>query len=120
MAEYPEIFNGLDDAELTEVRARERTFDGAYWRSALSVLGRGVVVLKVFTHEFYKMGMVYIALGIGLLLIAIHRRRSFYRDLDMNNGYKTSGKSVVLIGLMAISAYILMLIFLFEIIDHGS
>lgn len=39
-------FVPLDEAEQIELRARQRTFDGAWQRTALGTLGYGAVVLK--------------------------------------------------------------------------
>ncbi|KAK9763445.1 hypothetical protein K7432_009846 [Basidiobolus ranarum] len=115
MANYTDSICGLTDDELLEVRARERTFDGAYWRSALSAFGSGVIVLRVFTNEFYKIGLVYIALGIGMLLIGTMRRRTFSHDLDMHIPFKTSGKYTVATTLLVLPAYFLLLVFLLQL-----
>lgn len=37
-----------------EIRARQRTFDGAYGRTALGNLGYALTVLKLFDERFYK------------------------------------------------------------------
>ncbi len=37
-----------------EVRARQRTFDGAYGRSALSNLGYALTVLRLFDERFHR------------------------------------------------------------------
>lgn len=43
----------LDRAELVELRARQRTYEGAYQRTALLLLGQGAVILKVFDRRFF-------------------------------------------------------------------
>ncbi|KAK9694355.1 hypothetical protein K7432_013461 [Basidiobolus ranarum] len=112
MTGYVESTNILTDDELLEVRARERTFDGAYWRSALSAFGSGVIILRVFTSEFYKIGLVYIAMGIGMLILGTMRRRSFGRDLDLSVPFKTSGNYTIATTLVVLPAYITLLVFL--------
>lgn len=37
-----------------ELRARQRTFDGAYTRTAIGTLGYTIVVLKLFDERFYR------------------------------------------------------------------
>ena len=37
-----------------ELRARQRTFDGAYGRSALSNLGYALTVLRLFDKRFHQ------------------------------------------------------------------
>lgn len=47
-------FRASDIDEIVEIRARQRTFDGAYVRTALSTLGYACLILKVFSTEFAK------------------------------------------------------------------
>jgi hypothetical protein len=56
----------LDRAELVELRARMRTFDQAYLRTALMNLGYSVVVLKLFDRRFHRsMFFFYFSLSRG-------------------------------------------------------
>ena len=47
-------FSTVDLMELTELRARQRTFEGAYRRTALANLGYALTVLRLFDVRFYK------------------------------------------------------------------
>lgn len=47
-------FYAIDDAELVEIRARQRTFDGAAFRTAMGNLSYAIVVLKLFDQRFYR------------------------------------------------------------------
>ena len=49
----------LSPAELVEIRAAQRTFEGAYIRTSLSQFSFALVVLKIFTSEFYSIGEIY-------------------------------------------------------------
>jgi hypothetical protein len=40
--------------ELVELRARQRTFGGAYSRTALGNLGYALTILKIFDRQFYS------------------------------------------------------------------
>lgn len=46
----------LTPQELVEIRAAQRTFEGAYIRTSLSQFSFALVVLKIFTSEFYSIG----------------------------------------------------------------
>lgn len=46
----------LTPGELVEIRAAQRTFEGAYIRTSLSQFSFALVVLKIFTSEFYSIG----------------------------------------------------------------
>ncbi|KAF3762460.1 hypothetical protein M406DRAFT_263601 [Cryphonectria parasitica EP155] len=64
----------LTAQELTEIRAAQRTFEGAYMRTALSQFSFALIILKIFTSEFYAIGALFAAYGAAILLVAIFRR----------------------------------------------
>ncbi|KAL2270102.1 hypothetical protein VTJ83DRAFT_2286 [Remersonia thermophila] len=64
----------LTSQELVEARAAQRTFEGAYMRTALSQFSFALVVLKIFTSEFYPIGALLACYGACVLLIAVYRR----------------------------------------------
>ncbi|TRM63223.1 hypothetical protein BD626DRAFT_495940 [Schizophyllum amplum] len=47
-------FTASDVNELVELRARQRTFHGAYSRTALANLGYSLTILRLFDHRFHK------------------------------------------------------------------
>lgn len=59
---------------LTEIRAAQRTFEGAYMRTALSQFSLALIILRIFTSEFYAIGALFAAYGFAVLLVAIFRR----------------------------------------------
>ncbi|EJT97214.1 hypothetical protein DACRYDRAFT_59472 [Dacryopinax primogenitus] len=64
-----------DPREEDEIRARLRTFEGAYSRTAMATLGYSVLILKLFNREFYRIGLLYVILSLLLLLVEFQRRR---------------------------------------------
>ncbi|KAK4051519.1 hypothetical protein OIO90_004733 [Microbotryomycetes sp. JL221] len=58
---------------LVELRARQRTFDGAYIRTAMGNFGYALLILKVFTAEFARIGLLYVILAVILLLVGWRR-----------------------------------------------
>ncbi|KAK4252282.1 hypothetical protein C7999DRAFT_27006 [Corynascus novoguineensis] len=64
----------LTSQELVEIRAAQRTFEGAYMRTALSLFSFSLVVLKIFTSEFYPIGALLACYGAAVLLVAVYRR----------------------------------------------
>ncbi|KAJ4295990.1 hypothetical protein N0V88_004692 [Collariella sp. IMI 366227] len=59
---------------LVEIRAAQRTFEGAYMRTALSQFSFALVVLRIFTSEFYPIGALLACYGAAVLLVAVYRR----------------------------------------------
>ncbi|GAA5899525.1 hypothetical protein JCM6882_001140 [Rhodosporidiobolus microsporus] len=116
-----------DPDTVVELRARQRTFDGAYTRTALGNLGYALFVLKIFTPDFAKIGLVYVILSILILLIAqLRRKRSDHDFADMfrpadpeaaskskkaserswGREFRTSGDMVVLLGVVCAGLFI--------------
>ncbi|KAJ1736163.1 hypothetical protein LPJ61_000122 [Coemansia biformis] len=104
-------------AELLEIRARERTFDGAYWRTSVGLFGASLVVLRVFGLEFFPVGLVFLALGLGFMGIGLARRlRLISRDQHAHSPvFVTSGGTVAVSAAMCIAAYSALLVLLLRI-----
>ncbi|KAI7835096.1 hypothetical protein BX661DRAFT_176071 [Kickxella alabastrina] len=100
-------------AELLEVRARERTFDGAYWRTSIGLFGASLVILRVFGLAFFPVGLVFLALALGFLAIGLVRRRKLLnQDTHARGPFVTSGSTVLLSGAMCLSAYVVLIVLL--------
>ncbi|KAH9454166.1 hypothetical protein H4Q26_017493 [Puccinia striiformis f. sp. tritici PST-130] len=77
------IVEDLD--ELTEWRARQRTFDGAYLRTALGSSFFALTITKMFSKEFSKSGLEFGMFTILIIGITYVRRRRLNQDfLDVN------------------------------------
>jgi hypothetical protein len=61
--------------ELVEIRAAQRTFEGAYVRTAIGQFSFALIVLKIFTAEFYSIGALFAVYGAGILFISLFRRQ---------------------------------------------
>jgi uncharacterized membrane protein YidH (DUF202 family) len=91
--------------------ARERTFEGAYVRTALNALGTGAVVLKLFSREFFSMGLIFIAFGVAMLVLGLLRRQKMLgQNRDVWAPFRTSGRYIVATASIAICAYTAMLV----------
>ncbi|KAJ2374555.1 hypothetical protein IW150_003042 [Coemansia sp. RSA 2607] len=95
--------------ELLEVRARERTFDGAYWRTSVGLFGASLVILRVFGVSFFPVGLVFLALGLGFLAIGLFRRYKLLNKdahaqgpfLVKRNGYISLGIQIAFTAIFA-------------------
>ncbi|KAF8549835.1 hypothetical protein OG21DRAFT_1469509 [Imleria badia] len=79
-------FLPIDLNELTELRARHRTFDGAYRRTALANLGYAITVLRLFDASFFKIGILFLVLSVLLLGLAYVRARHSRHDFADRTG----------------------------------
>ncbi|KAH8920391.1 hypothetical protein BT69DRAFT_1299439 [Atractiella rhizophila] len=127
---YSFITHDVD--ELTELRARERTFDGAYIRTALGNITYALVILKIFSPSFAPTAI--------LLLISLHRRSHSNHDLAdvykpkpapqeakaagggtggmiWGRAFRTSGVSVVILSGVVTALEVALLVLLWRIGD---
>ncbi len=132
---------------LVEIRASQRTFEGAYMRTALSQFSFALIVLKIFTSEFYPIGALFAVYGAAVMLVAIYRRyegnRQFFsaeeseddeewsqndesgrrsrppgqRSVVVKRRFRTSGNSVALLTLLSLSAYIALFVLLWGLVS---
>jgi len=72
-------------SELVEIRAAQRTFEGVYIRTSLSQFSFALIVLKIFTSEFYSIGALFAIYGAGILATSAFRRmqgnRQFFSEV---------------------------------------
>ncbi|KAJ4484140.1 hypothetical protein C8J55DRAFT_541832 [Lentinula edodes] len=85
-----ESFFASDLNELVEIRARQRTFYGAYFRTALGNLGYALTILRLFDFRFYRIGLLFTILGALLFVLSFLRDRHSRHDFADTQGTKTS------------------------------
>ncbi|KAJ7454946.1 hypothetical protein B0H11DRAFT_256341 [Mycena galericulata] len=71
--------------ELVELHARQRTFHGAYGRTALINLGYSLTILRIFDSRFYRIGLLFAVLRAALYVLAFlrsHHPRHDFADYD--------------------------------------
>ena len=115
----------LTDDELVEVRAAQRTFEGAYVRTSLSQFSFALVVLKIFTAEFYSIGALFAAYGAGVLAVGAYRRKQGNKQFFTEVGddglgrkrFRTSGNVVVVLTALSLAAYISLLVLTLRLND---
>ena len=109
---------------LVEIRAAQRTFEGAYVRTALGQFSFALIILKVFTSEFYAIGALFAVYGVAVMLVAIYRRyegnHQFFTaesaDGSLKRKFRTSGNSVAMLTLLSLSAYVTLMILTWRLV----
>jgi hypothetical protein len=82
-------------------------------RTALGQFSFALVVLRIFTAEFYSIGALFATYGAGVMLVGMYRRyegnRQFFTDVgDDGRGrkrFRTSGNAVVVLAALSVAAY---------------
>lgn len=83
-------------------------------RTALSQFSFALIILKIFTSEFYAIGALFAFYGAAVLLCSIYRRyqgnSQFFTargdDGEVRKKFRTSGNSVLLLTSLSIGAYV--------------
>lgn len=108
-------------------------------RTALSQFSFALIILKIFTSEFYPIGALFAVYGFCVLLIAVYRRhegnRQFFfeevsgndtsaytarqdegerQQLSTKRKFRTSGNSVALLATLSLGAYITLLVLIWN------
>jgi len=113
-------------------------------RTALSQFSFALIVLKIFTSEFYAIGALFAVYGAAVMLVAIYRRyegnRQFFnreesdsestedddpatglrrhfrrRSVVVKKKFRTSGNSVALLTVLSMAAYIALLVLVWQL-----
>ena len=112
---YSLFFISLSLSEHQFVVARERTFDGAYWRTAMKSFSMGMLVIRLFTKSFYKVGIIFVAFGMAMLGIAVLRRKAAGDVFDQRKPFETSGFWVMITTLITTIAYVILFVLIMNL-----
>jgi hypothetical protein len=128
----------LTKAQKLDIRAHQRTYQGAYIRTCIGSLSFSLLVMKLFSREFMSIGVVFQIYSILLCIIGYNRannmdlyfinfsKEDWYKDylpldnatinghIDIDNKYyfKTSGNYVLWLSLITGSCYIILFVLL--------
>lgn len=110
-------------SRLVEIRAAQRTFEGAYMRTALSLFSFALIILKIFTSEFYGIGALFAVYGGAVLVCAIYRRyqgnRQFFTatsdDGALSKRFRTSGNTILILTSLSVAAYITLIVLTWQL-----
>ncbi len=101
-------YSGLPKNKKQDIRAHQRTYDGAYMRSAVGLLSFSLLILKLFSREFLTIGALYTVYGTLVLAIGTyhkHRVRVYTHVAEEGEtSYFTTGGNTVL--LMAVISFL--------------
>lgn len=119
----------LNTDELVEIRAAQRTYEDAYIRTALGQFSFALVILKIFTPEFYPIGALLATYAVAILVVAIlvvamHRRHQGHRQFfttDSPDGharskFMTSGDTVLLMTALSLTVYAALLVLTWRLV----
>lgn len=94
-------------------------------RTALGQFSFALVILRVFTEEFYPIGALFALYGTAILLVAAYRRyegqRQFFTDKDadgiLRRKFRTSGDTVAILTILSVFAYVALLVLTWELVN---
>jgi len=92
-------------------------------RTALTQFSFSLIILKIFTSEFYAIGALFAVYGMTVLLCAIYRRyegnRQFFSTSsehgEIKSKFRTSGNSVLILTSLSLAAYVGLLVLTWQL-----
>jgi hypothetical protein len=111
-------------------------------RTALSQFSFSLIILKIFTSEFYTIGALFAVYGAAVMLVAAYRRyegnrqffddeesedecfveddgrtRSVRRSVVVKKKFRTSGNSVAFLVVLSLGAYISLMVLMWQFVS---
>ena len=94
-------------------------------RTAIGQFSFALIVLKIFTKEFYSIGALFATYGAGILMVSVYRRyegnRQFFSEVgDDGLGrkkFRTSGNAVVVLTALSMVAYATLIVLTVRLTD---
>lgn len=107
----PPRFLDLSKDSRLDIRAHQRTCDGAYVRTSFSCLSFSLVVFRFFSRAFFPIGILFVLYGI-LTYILGYARLSSMDELGetTENTFITGGNGVIIITSISFLCYVAILI----------
>ena len=96
-------------------------------RTALGQFSFALIVLKVFTAEFYSIGALFAIYGAGIFLVSLFRRqqgnKQFFSEVGddglQRRKFRTSGNVVVTVTALSLAAYTTLLVLVVRLTSAG-
>lgn len=81
----------LTKAQKLDIRAHQRTYQGAYIRTCIGSLSFSLLVMKLFSKEFMFIGLVFQVYSLLICVIGYHRASNmdlYFIDFSRGDWYK--------------------------------
>lgn len=105
--------NGLQ----LDIRAHQRTYEGAYTRTAVGCLAFALMIIKIFSKDFLPIGLIYTIYGSLVFCFGLYKSRTvdfYYNPKKQKQYFKTSGNSVMLLSITSLACYLSLLILILK------
>lgn len=91
-------YTALTRPQRQDIRASQRTFEGAYVRTALIKITFGMLILRVFSRDFVYIGLTFVVSALMTIGLALTRRaKSEAQLIDHPSTTFTTGGTFVAI-----------------------
>lgn len=75
----------------------------------------GMIIIRLFTKSFYKIGIIFVAFGMAMLGISVLRRKAAGDVFDQRKPFETSGFWVAATTGVTTIAYIIMFVLIMDL-----
>lgn len=104
----PSRIDHLSNNLKLDLRAHQRTYEGAYTRTAITCLSFSILIIKLFSKEFLHIGLIYTVYGSIIFFLGVAKTSSvdiYYDPNKHQQYYNTAGNSVVLLFTISLVCY---------------
>lgn len=101
-----------------DVRAHQRTYEGAYTRAAISALTFSLMIVKLFSPSFLPIAMVYTVYGSFLYFLGFSKAGSvdtYYNPKNNKEEFVTGATNVMILTCSSLATYIVILVLLLRL-----
>lgn len=75
----------------------------------------GMIIIRLFTQSFFKIGIIFVAFGMAMLGISVLRRKAAGDVFDQRKPFETSGFWVMVTTSVTTVAYVVMLVLIMNL-----
>ncbi|CAK9438685.1 uncharacterized protein LODBEIA_P29090 [Lodderomyces beijingensis] len=100
-----------------DIRAHQRTYEGAYTRTSIGCLSFSILIIKLFSKEFLPVGTIYTIYGCFLYFLGVYQSSCvdvFYNPEKNMEMYKTGGDYVLALTIISLCCYVAVLVLILQ------
>lgn len=81
----------------------------------MKAFSMGMIIIRLFTHTFYKIGIIFVAFGMAMLGISFLRRKAAGDVFDQRQPFVTAGFWVMITTLVTTITYVILFIMIMRL-----
>lgn len=96
-------------------------------RTGIGMFSLALIILRIFTEEFYAIGALFAAYGTTVLVVSMYRRYQGHRQFFVSESedgvahrkFRTSGDTITLLTILTLCAYVVLFFLTLRLADQS-